>query len=134
MTTTSNWRVRHGDTSRSDVWAILDEHGDPLDLTGWAVRAQARETPEARSVLFEWDRTHGVLVGSATVRLKSGRRIDTSTVRLVLTPTDFDYLPRSWAGVFDVEITLTDNDDVPVRRYTIVDDGHLTIEPDVTHP
>lgn len=134
MTVTSRWAVRHGDTSRSDVWAIVDEEGDPLDLTGWEVLAQARDNPESNVIVAEWSLEHGVTVGEATVKLKSGRKIQTATVRLFLSPADFFYLPRSWSGVFDVEISLpaVDPADPPQRRYTIVDDGHLTISPDVS--
>lgn len=85
-------------------------------------------------VVAEWTRDHGVLVGTATIKLKSGRKLQTSTVRLLLTPADFEYLPREWDGVFDVEISLPASNpaDPPQRRYTIVDDGHLVIQPDVS--
>lgn len=132
MTVTSRWTVRHGDTSRSDVWAVLDEDGGPVDLTAWTVLAQARESADSNVILLEWTLDHGVVIGSATVRLRSGRRVDTSTVRLVLDPADFDYVPHRWSGVFDVEIVLLDGQNKPVKRYTIVDDGHLEIVPDVS--
>jgi hypothetical protein len=134
MTVTSRWTVRHGDTSRSEVWAVLDENGDELNLTGWKVLAQARENAESDAVIAEWTRDHGVTIGTATIRLRSGRKVETSTVRLYLEPADFEYLPRRWSGVFDVEISLPalDPEDPPQRRYTIVDDGHLVIEPDVS--
>lgn len=135
--TASYWSVRHGDTAYSDVWAVLDSGGVALDLAagGWVVRAQARETPEAKSVLIEWTLTRGVQLSTAQVRLASGREVTTSTVQLMFTPADYQWIPLSWSGVFDVEIELPDLGDStapPVRRHTIVDDGHLTIFPGVT--
>lgn len=133
---TSRWSVRHGDTAHSEVWAVLDVGGAELDLDGdgWVVRAQARETADSPRVLRQWDTTNGVELGTATVRLASGRRVTTTTVQLVLHPGDYQYLPLTWSGVFDVEIELpsVDDDDPPQRRHTIVDDGHLTIYPGVT--
>lgn len=134
--TTSTWRVRHGDTAQSEVWAVLDAGGTQLDLDGdgWVVRAQARETPESAQVLRDWTLDHGVALDTAVVRLASGRRVTTSTVQLTFEPGDYLWLPLNWSGVFDVEIELpaADPDAPPQRRYTIVDDGHLTIFPGVT--
>jgi hypothetical protein len=134
---TSHWQVRHGDTARSDVWAVIDGDGRPLDLEagGWLVRAQARETPEAKAVLLEWTLERGVELSTAQVRLASGITLTTSTVQLTVAPGDYQWIPLSWSGMFDVEIELPDTDDpaaAPLRRHTIVDDGHLTIVPGVT--
>lgn len=130
----SKWTVRHGDTAYSDTWAVLDAAGDPLDLALWDVLAQARDSASSNAIVYEWTKAHGVTVGSATVQLAGGAEIETSTIRLHLDPADYEYLPRDWEGVFDVEITLTDGSDLPVRRYTVVEDGHLRIRPDVSRP
>jgi hypothetical protein len=129
---TSSWVTRHGDTSRSDIWAVLDAEGDPLFLSTWEVLAQARDTPTSDVVVYEWTKDHGVTIGSATVRLPDDSEVTTSTIRLYLDPNDYEYLPRVWSGVFDVEITLKDVDGTPLRRYTVVEEGKLTILPDVT--
>lgn len=128
----STWVVRHGDTAYSDTWAVLDAAGDPLDLSLWEVLAQARDDASSNAIVYEWTKDHGVTIGSATVQLAGGAEIETSTIRLYLEPTDYTYLPRDWSGVFDVEITLVDGTDLPVRRYTVVEDGHLRIRPDVS--
>jgi hypothetical protein len=129
------WTVRHGDTSHSPVWAIVNGDGTALSLAGWTVRAQARAHVDDIKILKEWTQGQGVTIGSSLVRLSSGAKVTTATVQLTLDPADFAYLPRSWSGVFDVEIAQPDSahpTGPPLRRYTVVADATLTIVPDVT--
>lgn len=128
----SVWTVRHGDTAHSDVWAVLDAEGAGLNLANWEILAQARDTPTSTSIVHEWTTTHGITLGTATVRLADNSEIETSTVQLHFDPTDYDYMPRVWSGVFDVEITQVDSNGDPLRRYTIVEEGRLTVRPDVS--
>lgn len=105
-----------------------------MSLNGWHVHAQARPTPDAPEVMCEWTTDHGVVLGSAQVRLDNGARITTDTIQLVMTPADYQWKPREWVGVFDVEISLpaSNPNDPPLQRFTVVDDGRFIIVPDVT--
>ncbi len=129
-----SWVVRYGDTAHSPIWAVLDHDGTALNLVGWVVRAQARETPLAEAMVKEWTLDNGVTIGTATVDLGNGTTVTTSTIQLDLDPGDYRWLPPSFSGVFDVEIELPSQTlgDPPVKRYTVVPEARLQIVPDVT--
>lgn len=128
------WTVRHGDTAHSPIWAVLDADGDPLDLTGWVVRAQARASATAEAMIKEWVVDGGIGVGTATVDLGGGTMVVTSTIQLHLDPGDYRWLPETFSGVFDVEIELPSSTlgDPPIKRYTVVPEAVFQIVADVT--
>jgi hypothetical protein len=114
------------------VWAVLDADGAGINLASWDVLAQARDDHQSERIVHEWNKTHGITVGSAVVRLADNSEVTTSTIRLYFEPGDYEFMPRSWSGVFDVEITQRDNNGDPIRRYTVVEEGRLTVRPDVS--
>lgn len=124
------WVVLHGDSAESPVWAVLDDNGNTLDLTGWWVSAQARDTVDDPTPQYTWLVGEGIDIGTAVVETKTDRHVNTSTVSLYLRPADYAQLPRAYSGVVDVEIA-TDNGPEPDERHTIVR-FPFRIEPDVT--
>lgn len=121
----------HGDSWASPRWAVA-LNGAGTDLAGWHVRAQARQTANSDTTLREWTVDGGgIVIGSAEVRLSDDTLITTSTIQLVLRPADWADLPRSWAGVLDVEIA-SDDTATPDERRTIVPARKFQIVPDVS--
>jgi hypothetical protein len=126
----SSWTTRHGVTARSRIWAIVNDDGSAIDLNDWYVRAQARESIDSDNVTFGFIVGHGIDIGSADVRLSTGRRVTTSTLQLYLLPADYTEIPRPWSGVIDIEIA-SDDTNAPAQRHTVVQ-LDLTVTKDVT--
>lgn len=129
-----SWIVKHGDTAHSPIWAVLDADGTALDLTGWVVRAQARPNALDPKAIKEWTVDSGVTVGTATVDIGDGTLVSTSTIQMHLDPVDYQWLPETFSGVFDVEIELPalTVGDPPQKRYTVVPETTFQIVADVT--
>lgn len=73
------------------AWPITQD-GEPLDLTGWTVKAQIRKNIESDTVLYEWSNA----AGNVTV--------NDSQVTLLVSPAT----STAWTwerGVYDVELT-----------------------------
>lgn len=115
----SSWTTRHGDTARSPIWAIVNDDGTAIDLNDWYVRAQARSDVDSNDVVFGFIAGHGILIGTADVRLSNGRRVTTSTLQLYLLPADYTEIPRPWSGVIDIEVA-SDDSGSPAIRHTVV--------------
>lgn len=123
------WATRHGDSERSAAWAVLDDHGQSVDLTGWVVRAQLRTARESPQVDFTFTVGDGIALGSATVAA-AGRVVDTSTVQLYLDPADWASIPNPYGGVLDIEMA-SDSTAAPAEVHTLVEVA-FTAEEDVT--
>lgn len=101
----------------SRVWNITDGNGNPLNVTGWAVRAQIRYSHND-AVLFEWSSAGGAGIGSAVA---SG-----TTATISLTGAE----SPSWAFTSaEYDVILTDTNGVPTR----IVEGEVTISPSITH-
>ena len=100
------------------IWNITDDNNQPLDVTGWSVRAQVRSSVLSSVVLYEWNSAGGVGLGSA--------HATGSTVRIELDGPESD--PWTWrVGRFDVKLT-----DPSGMRKRIVQ-GIATVDPAITH-
>lgn len=132
----SSWTARHGDTSKSPVWIILNDDEGPdggpdIDLEQWYVRAQARESVTDLNVVYGFTTSSGVELGRSKLRLGDGRVIETSTIRLVLNPSSWSEIERRAATYrIDVEVS-TDATPTPAQRYTVVE-LDFTVVLDVT--
>lgn len=114
-----SWATRHGDSERSPAWAVVTDRGDPVDLTGWVVRAQlrtAREAPVADYVFMAGD---GIALGNARVAV-AGRVVLTSTLQLYLDPADWGAIPNPYSGILDVEMA-SDSSPTPAEVHTLVE-------------
>lgn len=114
----SSWTARHGDTSKSAIWAVLSNDGQPIDLTDWTVRAQLRPSLTDSNVVHVFTGDEGVLTSTAMVQLDNGRLVSTATVQLVLTPVDWNEIPAGFSGILDVEIASDATPD-PDETYTV---------------
>ncbi len=112
MTVRTRLLIEQG-TTWAISWPILDAAGEPMDLTGWTVRAQIRESVTAAEVLHEFTTAKG----NATV--------EQSYVTLSVAPSESSAWP--WRNaVYDVE--LTD----PTGRVARIAEGAVTVSPEVT--
>lgn len=101
----------------SRTWSITDSNNQPLTVTGWSVRAQIRLSHDDL-VLFEWNTTGGVGIGTATA---SG-----TTVTVALNGAD----SAAWTFTkAEYDVYLTDPRGVPTR----IVEGQLTVSPSITH-
>lgn len=94
-------------------WPVVDQSGNPVDLTGWSARSQVRPYVESEQVLHEFSSAAGDIELSA------------AHVTLRVSPTE----SSSWAwrnGVYDVELTSPDQ---TVYR---VAEGRVTVSSEVT--
>lgn len=94
-------------------WPVVDDDDQPLDLTGWSVRAQVRPRTDSGTVLWEWS----TAANSASV---SGAAV---TLRLTAAQSSAFTFSRA---VYDIE--LTDGDGNVYR----VAQGHVEVSPEVT--
>lgn len=95
------------------AWPILDEAGQPKDLTDWTVKAQIRATADSGTVLHEWN----TATGTATVT--------DSRVSILLAGTTS--AAWTWSrGVYDVKLTSPEG--VPYR----IAEGAVYVSPQVT--
>lgn len=126
QTIRSSWTARHGDTSRSPVWVVLNDDDGPdggpeINLDQWYVRAQVRESAAALGVVYSFVTGAGVEIGTSKLRLGDGRVVETSTIRLVLDPAAWSEIERRAATYrIDVEVS-TDATPAPTERYTVVE-------------
>jgi hypothetical protein len=103
--------IRRGDTFTNDGWTLYQDQARtvPFDLTGWAVTAQLRRTPNsARAVDFT------VVIDDAAA----------GEFHLTLPP---DTTANLDVGVWVFDVQIADLEDV----HTIVSD-EIVVEPDVT--
>lgn len=123
------WATRHGDSERSPAWAVVTDHGDPIDLTAWVVRAQMRATRDSPQVDYSFTAGDGIAVGTAQI-VVAGRVITTSTIQLYLDPADWGAIPNPYAGILDVEMASNPGP-TPLEVHTLVE-LEFTAEEDVT--
>ncbi len=112
MTVNTRLVIQQG-TSWAISWPITDESGEPLDLSGFTVRAQVRASKEAGDVLHEFSTEAG------------NAAAEQSSVTLSLSPA----VSSAWSwrnGVYDVE--LTD----PSGRVARIAEGSVVVSPEVT--
>lgn len=113
MATRSDSLTIQQGTTQSFLWPIVDANGDPVNVTGWSVRAQVRATVAAEAVLHEWSSTlANVTLGPDGVVLHS-----TPAVSLAWTWT---------RGVYNVLLT-----DLTGNVYEIAQ-GSITVDPSIT--
>lgn len=124
-----SWATRHGDSERSPTWAVVTDHGDPVDLTAWVVRAQMRATRDSPQVDFTFTAGDGIAIGTAKLAVR-GRVMFTSTVQLYLDPADWGAIPNPYTGILDVEMA-SDSTSAPAEVHTLVELS-FTAEEDVT--
>ncbi len=112
MTVETKLVVEQG-TTWAISWPIVDPNGEPVDVTGWTVRAQIRQSATANEVLHEFTTASG----NATT--------EQGSVTLSVDPAE----SSAWdwrSGVYDVE--LVD----PVGRVARIAAGTVTISAEVT--
>lgn len=94
-------------------WPITDGQGNPLDVTGYRVRAQIRPSKDSGNVLHEFSTDAGNAIA------------EQNAVTLSIQPATSS--AWSWRnGVYDVE--LTD----PQGRVARIAEGTVTVSPEVT--
>lgn len=125
----TSWATRHGDSEKSAIWAVVDDNNQPVDLSGWVVRAQLRTGYDAETVDAAFTTDHGITVAEATLAV-AGRVLTTSTVQLYLDPVDWASIPSPYAGLLDIEIA-SDTSTTPVEVHTLVEVA-FTADSDVT--
>lgn len=125
----ASWSARHGDTSKTAVWAVLDDLGASVDLSQWVVRAQLRQSKLADIVDAVFTTAHGINIGQTTLSLDSGV-VTTSTVQLYLDPVDWTVIPEAYTGILDVEMA-SDTTATPLEVHTLVEVS-FTVDEDVT--
>lgn len=92
------------------AWPIVDEDGQPADLTGWTVKAQVRERESAEAPLL-FDFTTAIINHAA-----------------VISWTAAESLAWRWGrGYYDV--LLVDPQGVPAQ---VIAQGQVTVDPVVT--
>jgi hypothetical protein len=123
------WATRHGDSERSPAWAVVTDHGEPVDLTAWVVRAQMRAARDSPFVDYTFTAGDGIAVGTARIAA-AGRVVDTSTIQLYLDPADWGAIPNPYSGVLDVEMA-SDSGPTPAAVHTLVE-LEFTAEEDIT--
>ncbi len=111
--------TRHGDSERSATRAVVTDHGEPVDLTAWVVRAQMRTTRDSPVADYSFTAGDGIAVGSARIAI-DGRVVMTSTIQLYLDPADWGAIPNPYTGILDVEMA-SDSTPTPVEVHTLVE-------------
>ena len=112
MTVNTRLVIQQG-TSWAISWPITDEHGEPLDLSGFTVACQIRPSQESGEVLHEFTTEAGTATTSQ------------SYVTLSVPPA----VSSQWkwrGGVYDVE--LTD----PSGRVARIAEGSVVVSPEIT--
>jgi len=91
---------------------VLDQDGDPVNLSGWSLRGEVRATYGSPYVLFD---------------LNSSLSVDDDAVHAVLTILGPDSAPWVWTeAVYDVEIV-----DPGGSPYRLIQ-GRVLVSPEVT--
>jgi hypothetical protein len=95
-------------------WPVSDPAtGDPLDMTGWAAKAQVRVSAADTTVLYEWSTDDG--------------NLDLGNGFLTLSVTPADSLSWDWRrGVYDIFVTN------PSNQVALVAEGTAFVDPAVT--
>lgn len=103
---------------------VVDANGAPITNTnGYSVRAQIRATPTG-PVLFEWNTTGGVGIGTATIAYSGATR--TTTVTLAVTKAQSALF--TWgSALWDCIITS------PANQTACVAEGTVAIDPAITY-
>lgn len=95
---------------------LTTSSGDPIDLTGYTVKAQVRETPGSETVLAEWSTANGRLA----IPLPE-------TGAIVFEIPAVETSGYTWAeGVWDMELTA------PNGRVERLLSGRVYVDPEVT--
>ena len=94
-------------------WQCTDVAGEPYDLTGWTVKAQARSTPKSATVLHEWS----AALGNAF--------IFEGNVTLTWSHAQTSAWPWT-SGVYDIELTS------PEGNVSRLDSGTIYVKAEVT--
>jgi len=97
LSPTATLELTQGTTRSIVVSGIVDANGTALNVTGWAVRAQARRTAAGAVLLAEW-------VSGTPTGIQGQATADGSTVTLTVTPAMSD--TWTWrTAVLHIEIT-----------------------------
>lgn len=108
-----NLLIQQG-TSWGWQWHILDPNtGDDMDLTGWTVKGQVRESIDSSTVLYEWNTTDG----NAIVSL--------GKVEIIVDPD----VSSAWVwnrGRYDLELTN------PAGKVARISQGSVKVSREVT--
>lgn len=94
-------------------WPLTNpDTGLPMDLTGWTVHGQVRETPESATVLYEW---------------QSPGNAHTADGKVTITVAPAVSAAWLWSrGVYDIEATS------PSGQVVRVSEGQVTVSREVT--
>lgn len=111
--------AQYGKTWSSPRWAVVI-NGMDVDASAWSIIAQARENADAADAVFVFSVAAGtVVLDTAEIELRDGTMLETSTVQLILRPSDWTGKPRRWRGVLEVDIA-SDASSTPNYLYSIV--------------
>lgn len=112
MTLWFDLAINQGETT-SIIFPVIDQNGQPVNVTGWTARAQIRET-ELTPVLYEWSAANSNITVSGT-----------SVTLSVPAATSAVWM---WtAGRYDLELT-----DTRGSVYRIAE-GKVHVSPQMTH-
>ncbi len=113
MTTRQNIKVYQGETFEFEFDALLDENGDPIDLTaGYVAKMQVRISPKRDTILAEFTDGNGLTLASTGVvtlkidadeTLTYNWKIASYDIRLT-DPNDVEYV---FFGTFEVVPNVT---------------------------
>ena len=121
MSPTATLELTQGATRSIVASGIVDAAGDPLDVTGWTVRAQVRHTVHDAALLAEW------VSGSPSD--SQGRATTAGSVIILDVPAAMSD-PWTWtAAILHIEIT----EPTPPGREERIADVRLTLDPSA-HP
>jgi hypothetical protein len=103
------------------AFPILDEEGQPYDLTGCSAKGQIRRRKDTDAVLFAWSSDPGEDEGLITLA------DSTLTIRVLASESD----EWDWrSGVYDIELT---NPSAPVgKQVWRIAQGNVIIDQEVT--
>lgn len=113
MTLRYDLRINQGENFRLSI-PVLDDNGDPVNVTGMTARGQIRSWDSATTALYEWSSTAGniTVVGTQVI--------------LDVPPTTSTIW--SWrTGVYDVELV-----DTGTSITTRLVEGVVVVHPEIT--
>lgn len=110
-----NLVIEQGATFRK-TWTLKDADGNPVDLTGYTARSQARPAVDSATTL--WDLTSSPAAGMT---------VDGPGGSVTMEHTDEETAAFAWSrGVYDVEI------ESPTGDVARLSEGSVRVKPEVT--